>query len=29
VSRRIDFVTEVMVGGGWRCGIVAEVVDWC
>jgi hypothetical protein len=26
VVGRIDFVAEVMVGGGWGCGIVAWVV---
>jgi hypothetical protein len=26
VVGRIDFVAEVMVGDGWECGIVVEVV---
>jgi hypothetical protein len=26
VVGRIDFVVEVMVGGGWECDIVVEVV---
>jgi hypothetical protein len=27
IDGRIDFMTEVMVGGGWGCGIVAGVVE--
>jgi hypothetical protein len=28
VDRRIDFVVEVMVDGGWGCGIVVAVEGW-